>query len=114
MRKIVFKNGQAPYIDDTNLNKMQDNMEEHYYHIELDKDLEDNSQIELPAYYEVGSNTLEVYFMGTLLRKDEHYIEVGNTGTISNLIQIKDWGDTIDKGLSFDFVIKGTFEEKEG
>ena len=28
MKKIAFKNGQAPYINDTNLNQMQDNMEE--------------------------------------------------------------------------------------
>lgn len=27
MEKITFKNGQAPYINDTNLNKMQDNIE---------------------------------------------------------------------------------------
>lgn len=27
MEKITFKNGQAPYINDTNLNKMQDNVE---------------------------------------------------------------------------------------
>ena len=27
MERINFKNGQAPYINDTNLNKMQDNIE---------------------------------------------------------------------------------------
>lgn len=28
MKKITFKNGQAPYVSDTNLNQMQDNIEE--------------------------------------------------------------------------------------
>ena len=28
MKKITFKNGQAPYISDTTLNQMQDNIEE--------------------------------------------------------------------------------------
>lgn len=28
MKKITFNNGQAPYINDTNLNQMQDNIEE--------------------------------------------------------------------------------------
>lgn len=30
MEKITFKNGQAPYINDTNLNKMQDNIEKEF------------------------------------------------------------------------------------
>lgn len=111
MKKIIFKNGQSPYLSDTNLNALQDNIEEHYYHLELTADVEDNSQIEIPAYYEVGSDVLEVYFMGTLLIKDEHYLEVGETGAVSKLIQINNWGDTIDSGLSFEFVIKGSYEE---
>ena len=30
MEKITFKNGQAPYINDTNLNRMQDNIEKEF------------------------------------------------------------------------------------
>lgn len=28
MKKITFKNGQTPYVNDTNLNQMQNNIEE--------------------------------------------------------------------------------------
>lgn len=84
--------------------------EQYYYQLELTSELADNSQIEIPAYYEVGADVLEVYFMGTLLIKDEHYLEVGDEGSTSNLIQINNWGDTIDSGLSFEFVIKGNYE----
>lgn len=93
------------------LSNLLKNTKQYNYHLELTADVEDNSQLEIPAYYKVGANVLEVYFMGTLLRKDEHYLEVGETGEISNLIQINNWGDTIDSGLSFDFIIKGSYEE---
>lgn len=87
---------------------------QHRYSIELQSDTADNSQIELPAYYKVGSDVLEVYFEGQLLKKDEHYTEVGETGSLSNKIQIKEWGDTIDSGSCFDFIIQGTFETTNG
>ena len=112
MIKIEFKNlpSEETPIDDEHLNTMQDNIEQHHYHLELESDTADNSQIELPAYYQVGADVLEVYFAGDLLKKDVHYTEVGEIGSLSNKIQIKEWGDTIDSGSYFDFVIQGTFE----
>lgn len=112
MIKIEFKNlpSEETPIDDEHLNTMQDNIEQHHYHLELESDTADNSQIELSEYYKVGADVLEVYFEGNLLKKDEHYTEVGETGSLSNKIQIKEWGDTIDSGSYFDFVIQGTFE----
>lgn len=112
MIKIEFKNlpSKETPIDDENLNTMQDNIEQHHYHLELESDTADNSQIELPEYYKVGADVLEVYFEGNLLKKDVHYTEVGETGSLSNKIQIKEWGDTIESGSYFDFVIQGTFE----
>lgn len=112
MIKIEFKDlpSEETPIDADCLNTLQDNIEKHQYHLSTTSELADNSQIELPAYYKVGSDVLEVYFEGQLLKKDEHYIEVGETGSLSNKIQIKQWGDTIDSGSSFDFVIQGTFE----
>ncbi len=79
------------------------------YHLELTNDVSDNSTIDIATNYEVGADVLEVYFMGTLLTKDEHYLEVGNNGDISSSIQINSWGDTIDSGLYFDFIIIGTY-----
>lgn len=93
------------------LKNLSESLVQNYYRLELTEELADNSQLEIPAYYKVGANVLEVYFMGALLIKDEHYTEVGETGTVSNLIQINNWGDTIDEGLSFEFVIKGSYEE---
>lgn len=116
MIKIEFKDlpSEETPIDADCLNTLQDNIEKHQYHLSTTSELADNSQIELPAYYKVGSDVLEVYFEGQLLKKDEHYTEVGETGSLSNLMQIKQWGDTIDSGSSFDFVIQGTFETTNG
>lgn len=114
MIKIEFKDlpSEDTPIDAEHLNTLQDNIEKYQYHLELETDTADNSQIELPAYYQVGDNVLEVYFEGCLLKKDENYTEVGETGSLSNKIQIKQWGDTIDSGSSFDFVIQGTYGEE--
>lgn len=35
----------------------------------------------------------------------------GEANSISNLIQIKDWGESIDSGYTFSFIIQGTYEE---
>lgn len=35
----------------------------------------------------------------------------GEANSISNLIQIKDWGGSIDAGYTFSFIIQGTYEE---
>ena len=104
---MIVQNNENKKITKENFLK---DTKQHQYHLETTSELADNSQIELPAYYKVGFDVLEVYFEGQLLKKDEHYTEVGETGSLSNKIQIKQWGDTIDSGSSFDFVIQGTFE----
>ena len=50
--------------------------EQHRYKITLEADLADNSELTLPAYYKVGTDSLQVYFEGCLLEKDTHYTEV--------------------------------------
>ena len=45
MQKVNFKNGQAPYINDTNLNQLQDNMEEAIN--ELDPSMIENEATEV-------------------------------------------------------------------
>lgn len=107
MNKIAYKNGQEPAIDDNNLNLMQDNAEINRYTLTLDSSLADNSQLTVPANYRVGSNNLQVYFEGELLEKDVHYTEVGTVNSISNEIQLKDWGQDVDAGYTFTFIIQG-------
>lgn len=50
----------------------------------------ENTNYTIPVNYKVGSNTLAIYYMGEKLVKDEHYIEVGESGAVSNIIQFKD------------------------
>ena len=72
-------------------------------------------KIILPAYYKVGINCLDVYYMGELLRKssdeagtDGHYQEIGESGSISNQIKItSDW--SAETGEYFNFVIRGEY-----
>ena len=104
--------GETP-LSAENLNQMQDNIEkaieeekEYRYKVTLTNDLADNSYITLPAYYKVG-DTLQVYFE---LNKEIEYIEVGQTGHLSNQIRINSWGDIIDAGFTFSFIIKGLHE----
>lgn len=62
MDKVNYVNGQAPYINQDNLNKMQDNAELKKYTYTLQSALADNSQLTVPAYYRVGTDCLQVYF----------------------------------------------------
>ena len=97
------------------LNKLQKNIKPHKFHVELQSDIASGDLIELPAYYKVGTNCLDVYYMGELLKKssdsagtDGHYIEVGTDGTLSKNVRItQDW--TAEKYEYFDFVIRGEY-----
>ena len=64
-----------------------------------------NTNFTIPIMYKVGDGVLDVYFEGTKLIKDEHYIEVGNKDSISNRIQLKDWAAPV--GKIFEFVVRG-------
>ena len=50
-----------------------------------------NTNYTVPEKYYVGKNHLWIYFEGTLLIKDENYIETGVEGEESTAIQFKDW-----------------------
>lgn len=69
MDKVNYVNGQAPYINQDNLNKMQDNAELKKYNLTLESELADNSQITVPANYRVGTDCLQVYFERLLIRE---------------------------------------------
>lgn len=93
-----------------NLKKTINEQVEHRYDLVLEAELADNSQIELPCYYKVGTGSLQVYFEGCLLTKGIEYLEVGDTNSISNKIRINSWGEPIDVGFSFTFIVSGSYE----
>lgn len=72
----------------------------------------ENTNYTIPVYYKVGSNTLDIYYMGEKLVKDEHYIEVGESGAVSNIIQFKDWGQSVPKDRIIEFVVKGEYSSE--
>lgn len=75
------------------------------------------TEIELPCYYEVGSNVIDVYLSGErlLLSSDEsgtdgHYVEVGNSGETSNKIKsTSDW--YFEAGDVLDLEVRGEYSE---
>ena len=69
----------------------------------------ENTNYTIPVYYKVGSNTLDIYYMGEKLVKNEHYIEVGESGAVSNIIQFKDWGQSVPKDRIIEFVVRGEY-----
>lgn len=77
-----------------NLNKMQDNIEEainiQRATVTLESTVNANTNYTLPVYYEVGNNSLEVFYCGSKLEKGTDYNEIGNTGEVSNIIQFLD------------------------
>ena len=79
-----------------NLNKMQDNIEEainiQQANVTLSSTVNANTNYALPTgmYYEVGNDSLEVYYCSTKLQRGVDYNEIGNTGEVSNVIQFLD------------------------
>ena len=96
-------------MDSKKANKIE--IEQHRYKTTLEADLADNSELTLPAYYKVGTDSLQVYFEGCLLEKGVHYLEVGTDNSISNKIQINNWGEAVKEGYTFAFLIQGSYTE---
>lgn len=105
-----------------NLNKMQDNIEEainiQRATITLENTVNANINYTIPLYYQVGNNSLEVYYLGSKLENGVDYNEVGNTGEISNIIQFTDTiGDLDMSGVegfedfveTLEFVVRGEY-----
>ena len=119
---IQFKNGEAPYISDENLNQMQKliktdvkEKQAFKYTLEITEDKTAGQEITIPCYYKVGEEVLDVYLNGERLIKssddtgtDGHYREIGTTGSISNKIKTTtDWNLEADDVL--DLVIRGEY-----
>ena len=119
---IEFKNGQAPYISDINLNQMQKLIKSDIkekqafkYTLEITEDKTAGQEITLPCYYKVGEEVLDVYLNGERLIKsnddsgtDGHYREIGSTGSISNKIKTTtDWN--LEANDVLDLVVRGEY-----
>ena len=72
----------------------------------------ENTNYTIPVNYKVGSNTLDIYYMGEKVVKNEHYIEIGESGAVSNIIQFKDWGQSVPKDRIIEFVVKGEYSSE--
>ena len=76
-----------------NLNQMQDNIEEainiQRAIVTLESTVNANTNYTLPSgmYYEVGNDSLEVFYCTGKLQKGVDYNEIGNAGEVSNIIQ---------------------------
>ncbi len=121
---IEFKNGQAPYMSDTNINQMQKLIKSDIkekqafkYTLEITEDKTAGQEITLPCYYKVGEEVLDVYLNGERLIKstddtgtDGHYVEVGTADTISNQIKTTtDWN--LEEGDVLDLVVRGEYSD---
>lgn len=105
-----------------NLNKMQDNIEEainiQRASVTLESTVNANTNYTLPVYYEVGNNSLEVFYCGSKLEKGTDYNEIGTTGEVSNIIQFLDSVGDLDMSdvdgfenfeETLEFVVRGEY-----
>ena len=90
------------------LNEMQGNIEESINGKRIlattTSEITQNTNYTVPQKYHVGKNDLWVFFEGTLLIKDENYIETGVDGEESTEIQFLDWD--VPKGSKLEFLYK--------
>lgn len=106
---LVFENlpSKNTPINETNLNKIQTVQTAI---ITTSTTIAQNTNYTIPLKYRVGDNSLEVIYMGERLIKGTHYIEVGNTGEVSNTIQFYNWGQAVPTGRTIEFIVRGVYE----
>lgn len=73
-------------------------------------EIAENTNYTIPLNYKVGSDVLDIYYMGEKLIKGTHYIEVGTTGSVSNTIQFYEWGQAVPSGRTIEFIVRGVYE----
>ena len=73
-------------------------------------EIAENTNYTIPLNYKVGSDVLDIYYMGEKLIKGTHYIEVGNAGEVSNTIQFYNWGQAVPSGRTIEFIVRGVYE----
>ena len=72
--------------------------------------ISENTNYTIPLNYKVGADVLDIFYMGEKLIKGTHYIEVGNTGSVSNTIQFYNWGQAVPSGRTIEFIVRGVYE----
>lgn len=85
---------------------------QHRYSITTDEEIAENTDYEIPCYYKVGDDVLDIFYMGEKLIKGIHFIEVGETGAISNIIQFYNWGQSVPAGRTIEFVVRGVYSSE--
>lgn len=99
-----------------NINRMQQELEDKAttstYIVTTTETIAENTDYEIPCYYKVGNNSLDVFYQGENLIKDVHYKEIGNEGTISNKIQFYDWGQAVPANRVIKFVVRGVYSNE--
>ena len=73
-------------------------------------EIAENTNYTIPLNYKVGADVLDIFYMGEKLIKGTHYIEVGNTGEVSNTIQFYNWGQAVPSGRTIEFIVRGVYE----
>lgn len=73
-------------------------------------EIAENINYTMPLNYKVGADVLDIFYMGEKLIKGTHYIEVGNTGSVSNTIQFYNWGQAVPTGRTIEFIVRGVYE----
>lgn len=79
------------------------------YTVTTTETIAENTDYEIPCNYKVGNNSLEIFYMGEKLIKGTHYIEVGETGAISNKIQFYNWGQAVPIDITIEFDVRGVY-----
>lgn len=74
------------------------------------EEISENTNYTIPLNYKVGADVLDIFYMGEKLIKGTHYIEVGNTGEVSNTIQFYNWGQAVPSGRTIEFIVRGVYE----
>lgn len=102
--------------DITSLKVDTSNLAAHKYHMKITEGIQAEGELTLPCKYKVGSDCLDVYYLGERLVKDDtekgiegHYQEIGETGQTSNKIKVG-WNveaSTEEDESYFDFVVRG-------
>lgn len=97
---IEFKNlpDETTPIDADNLNAIQYTKR---ILLTTTEEIAMNTAYTVPQKYHVGKNDMWIFWEGTLLIKDDNYIETGTGGTESTTIQFKDWDMPAGSKLEF-------------
>lgn len=100
---IIFENlpSEKTPIDADSLNAIQ---QAKRILVKTTQEIPMNTAYTVPQKYLVGKSHLIVFFEGTLLIKDDNYIETGVDGTESTTIQFKDWD--VPAGSKLEFLYK--------